>query len=75
MFLQDSWKPNPKLTLNYGLRWEAQIEPGLITPTAELFYAPFIGQTVTNAQGTFTFPGDGTIPSDYGMFQPRFGFA
>jgi hypothetical protein len=75
LFLQDSWKPRSNLTVNYGLRWEAQIEPGLITPRDDLFYAPFIGQTVINAKGTFTFPGDGTIPSDYGMFQPRLGFA
>jgi Carboxypeptidase regulatory-like domain len=75
VFLQDSWKPRSNLTVNYGLRWEAQIEPSLITPRADLFYAPFIGQTVTNAKGTFEFPGNATIPSDYGMFQPRLGFA
>ena len=75
LFAQDSWKPNPKLTLNYGLRWEAQIQPDLITPISDLFYAPFIGQTVTNSAGTFRFPGDGTIPSDYSMFQPRLGIA
>jgi hypothetical protein len=75
LFLQDSWKPTSKLTLNYGLRWEAQIQPDLITPIPDLFYAPFIGQTVTTPAGTFTFPSDGTIPSDYKMFQPRFGLA
>jgi hypothetical protein len=75
VFLQDSWKPRSNLTLNYGLRWEAQIEPSLLTPIANLFYGPFIGQTVTNSTGTYTFPGDGTIPSDKKMFQPRFGFA
>src|SRR5438034_571710 len=26
VFLQDTWKPYAKLTLHYGLRWEAQIE-------------------------------------------------
>src|SRR5467141_416023 len=74
-YIQDSWKPNPRLTLNYGLRWEAQIEPDPITPPSSVFFSPFIGQSVTNARGKFAFPSDGTIPSDKKMWQPRLGIA
>jgi len=74
-YIQDSWKPNPRLTLNYGLRWEAQIEPDPITPPSTVFFAPFIGQTVVNGTGSYTFPSDGKIPSDKKMWQPRLGIA
>ncbi len=75
VYLQDAWRPNPKWTVNYGLRWEAQVEPGLITPKNQTFYAVYYDSTVTNAKGTFAFPSDGTIPSDWKMFQPRLGLA
>jgi TonB dependent receptor/Carboxypeptidase regulatory-like domain len=71
LFLQDTWKPDPRWTINYGLRWEAQIEPDPITPPASVFFAPFIGAT---SKGQ-AFPSDGKIPSDWKMFQPRLGFA
>jgi len=75
LFLQDTWKPSPKLTVNYGLRWEAQIEPDPITPPSQVFFHPWIDSTVVNARGRFTFPSDGTIPSDWKMWQPRLGIA
>jgi len=71
VFAQDSWSVTKNLTLNYGLRWEAQIEPDPITAPSDVFFSNFIGKT---SQGQ-EFPSDGTIPSDYSMFQPRFGFA
>jgi hypothetical protein len=66
-FIQDKWQPTPKLTVQYGLRWEAQIQPDMITPPSEVFYADFIGR-----EG---FPSDGTIPSDKKMWQPRLGIS
>jgi len=75
VFIQDNWKASPTLTVNYGLRWEGQKQPDPITPPATVFFHDFIGKTVTNARGTFEFPSDGTIPSDWKMFQPRLGIA
>ncbi|MEO6445995.1 MAG: carboxypeptidase regulatory-like domain-containing protein [Gemmatimonadaceae bacterium] len=75
LFLQDTWKPNPHLTINYGLRWEGEKQPDVLTEPSDVFFAPFIGKTVTNSRGTFRFPSNGTIPSDYTMFQPRFALA
>ncbi len=71
IFAQDKWQPSPNLTVQYGLRWEMQKQADVITPASEVFFAPLIGQTVTNAFGTFRFPSNGEIISDYKMFQPR----
>jgi len=71
VFVQDTWQPLPNLTINAGLRWEAQLEPDPITPPDKVFYAPFIGKTSKGQQ----FPSDGTIPSDKKMWQPRIGIS
>ena len=70
-FIQDTWQPRDNVTVDFGLRWEAEIEPDPITPPDQVFYAPFIGQT----RNGIKFPSDGTIPSDKNMIQPRFGLA
>lgn len=74
IFIQDQWQPTGNLTLEFGLRWEKQDQPSVRTPPEEVFFAPFIGQTVTNEFGTHVFPSDGTIPDDDSI-QPRFGLA
>jgi hypothetical protein len=71
VFIQDTWQVTPNLNVQYGLRWEAQIQPDPITDPDDVFYAPFIGTTSKGHE----FPSDGTIPSDYSMWQPRFGLS
>ena len=66
LFVQDQWQPRPNLTLNYGLRWDAQLMPGTIDP-ATTAYGRFLDDPA--------FPSDGTIPDQWTMFQPRGGVA
>lgn len=75
VFVQDEWRPTSDLTVQYGLRWDALDNPDVRTPPGEVFFAPFIGRTVTTAAGPQEFPSDGEIPDDYAMWQPRLGVA
>ncbi|CAN5345405.1 hypothetical protein BH18GEM1_BH18GEM1_11690 [soil metagenome] len=69
LFGQDTWKPSPNWTVNYGVRYEAQIQPDAQTPPDEVFFAPFTGTTRKGIQ----FPSDGEIPTDWDNIQPRLG--
>lgn len=71
VFVQDAWQATPHLNVQYGVRWEAEIEPDPITPPDQVFFAKFIGQTRNGQE----FPSNGKIPSDYGMWQPRLGIS
>lgn len=66
LFVQDKWQATPRVTLNYGLRWDAQQMPKTVDPTTTA-YAAFLNNP--------KFPSDGTIPSQWKQFQPRFGLA
>ncbi len=67
LFAQDKWQIRPNFTLNYGLRWEAQIFPGTVVDPSKTAYGIFLG--------TAGFPSDGTLHSAKKEFQPRVGFA
>src|SRR6267143_418256 len=67
LFIQDKWQVRPNFTLNYGLRWEAQIFPKPVIPPSQTAYASLL----TNPN----FPSDGTLHSPKKEFQPRLGFA
>ena len=67
LFAQDRWQITSNFTLNYGLRWEAQIFPEPVVPPSQTVYGPLL----TNPN----FPSDGTLHSAKKQFQPRLGFA
>ncbi len=67
VFAQDKWQILPNLSLSYGLRWEAEIFPNVITPPSQTAYGIFLSNPV--------FPSDGTLHSQKKEFQPRVGFA
>ncbi len=71
-FGQDAWKVRPNLTLNFGLRWEAQYMP---TPDTS-------NTTLTAAVQGARFPNlglrgvnPGVIPDQTDQWAPRIGFA
>src|SRR5437870_3959740 len=67
LFAQDKWQVRSNFTLNYGLRWEAQIFPKPVITPSQTAYALLL----TNPR----FPSDGTLHSPKKEFQPRVGFA
>jgi hypothetical protein len=64
LFAQDQWRVKPNVTLNYGIRWDAQIMADTVDP-ASTVYAQFLSDP--------DFLSDGTIPNQMAQFQPRFG--
>jgi hypothetical protein len=67
LFAQDKWQARQNLTLNYGLRWEAQILPKVLVAPSQTVYASLLSNP--------NFPSDGTLHSPKKEFQPRVGLA
>jgi hypothetical protein len=79
-YIQDDWRATPKMTLNYGLRYELPFqwfEPHGQSAT----FVPGIQSTVfPSAPGGLGFPGDkgvlpSLVPTDFHGIAPRIGFA
>jgi len=69
LFAQDSWQVSPRLSLNYGLRWDYEGPLGNDKKDLSVF---------DPSKGGLVFQGDGidtVYPKNFKNFSPRVGFA
>jgi hypothetical protein len=77
LYGQDTWKVTPRLTLDYGLRWE--LNPAPTVPNGEQMYAMATGITAGNppnlSNATLAPAGTPFYKTYYRAFAPRGGVA
>jgi len=78
-YIQDDWRITPKLTLNYGLRWDID-QPRWVEENRQNSFNPTAINPVSGTPGIITFSGlDGVSKYahnwDLHDFGPRLGFA
>jgi hypothetical protein len=66
LFAQDQWQVRPNVTINYGIRWDAQLMADTVDP-ATTAYASLVNNPA--------FLSEGTIPDQLAQWQPRFGIS
>ena len=80
LFAQDTWKVTPRLTVNYGLRYEVP-SPYTEIHNRQNLWEPGVQSTVfPSAPAGLLYPGDkgvpdGLIPTQHDAFAPRVGLA
>jgi len=80
-YIQDTWKILPRLTLNYGLRYEYYVPQHDIHDNILGWFPGRQSTVFPDAPPNILYPGDpgtpnnGLVYPDYNNFAPRFGFA
>jgi Carboxypeptidase regulatory-like domain len=85
-YAQDTWKATPRLTLNYGVRWDPYYPENLTKGTVynfdlDRFRKGIKSSVFKNAPAGFYYPGDPGFPGQSGLhsrwsdFAPRIGLA
>lgn len=72
-YVQDTWRVTPKLTLNYGLRWEIYFPQYVNGKDQGGFQNLATGEVLVAGENGIGL--DGNVKTDYKRFAPRLGIA